>query len=224
MADLIFGCTGVTAERYAVTPTLGFQLTVTERSGARIHAIALRCQIRIEPHRRRYSAIEAERLHDLFGDPSRWADTVKPIQLATVTAMVPSFTAVTEIELPVPCSYDLEVASGRYLAGLDDGTIPLLMLFSGTVFIATEQGYSVELVPWSAEAAYRMPVAVWKELVDAHFPNSGWLRCSRQTLDALSVYKAKHALPTFDATLSALLATAQSLAGETTATGEARQP
>jgi len=223
MADLIFGCTGATAERYAVTPTLGFQLTVTERSGARIHAIALRCQIRIEPHRRRYSAAEAERLHDLFGDPSRWADTVKPIQLATVTAMVPSFTGVTEIELPVPCTYDLEVASGRYFSGLDDGTVPLLMLFSGTVFIATEQGYSVELVPWSAEASYRMPVTVWKELVDAHFPNSGWLHCSRETLDALSAYKAKNALPTFDATLSALLATTKSRYDETT-TGEARQP
>jgi hypothetical protein len=193
-----------------VTPTLAFQLTVTERSGVRIHAIALRCQIRIEPHRRRYSATEAQRLHDLFGDPSRWADTVKPIQLATVTAMVPSFTAVTEIELPVPCTYDLEVASGRYFAGLDDGTVPLLMLFSGTVFIATEQGYSVELVPWSAEASYRMPVSVWKELVDAHFPNSAWLRCSRETLDALSVYKAQNALPTWDATLTALLGTARS--------------
>ena len=186
MADLIFGCTGATAERYAVTPTLTFQLTVTERSGARIHAIALRCQIRIEPHRRRYSATEAQRLHDLFGDPSRWADTVKP------------------------CTYDLEVASGRYFAGLDDGTVPLLMLFSGTVFIATEQGYSVELVPWSAEASYRMPVSVWKELVDAHFPNSAWLRCSRETLDALSAYKAQNALPTWDATLTALLVTARS--------------
>jgi len=223
MADLIFGCTGATSERYAATPTLTFSLTITERSGARIHAIALRCQIRVEPHRRRYSAAEAQRLHDLFGDPSRWAETVKPIQLATVTAMVPSFTAVTEIELPVACSYDLEVASGRYFAGLDDGTIPLLLLFSGTVFIATEQGYSVELVPWSAEASYRMPVAVWCELVDAHFPNSGWLRCSRPTLDTLAAYKAKHALPTFDATLSALLAATHSPDDETTM-GEARQP
>ncbi|MDQ2814972.1 MAG: DUF6084 family protein [Actinomycetota bacterium] len=210
MADLIFGCTGATAERYAVTPTLAFQLTVSERSGARIHAIALRCQIRIEPHRRRYSPTEAQRLHDLFGDPSRWADTVKPIQLASITAMVPSFTAVTEIELSVPCTYDLEVASGRYFAGLDDGTVPLLMLFSGTVFIATENGYSVELVPWSAEASYRMPVSIWKELVDAHFPNSAWLRCSRETLDTLSVYKAQNALPTWDATINALLAAAGS--------------
>ena len=67
MADLIFGCTGASAERYAATPTLTFSLTITESSGVRVHAIALRCQIRIEPHRRRYSAAEARRLHDLFG-------------------------------------------------------------------------------------------------------------------------------------------------------------
>jgi hypothetical protein len=208
MADLIFGCTGATAERYAATPTLTFALTITERSGVRVHAIALRCQIRIEPHRRRYSAAEAQRLHDLFGDPSRWAETVKPIQLATVTTMVPAFTAVTEANLPVPCTYDLEVASARYLQGLDDGTVPLLLLFSGTVFVATDSGYSVELVPWSAEASYRMPVSVWQELVDLHFPGSAWLRCSHGTLDALSAFKAKRALPTWDATLTALLAEA----------------
>jgi hypothetical protein len=208
MADLVFGCTGATAERYAATPTLTFALSITEKSGAAVHAIALRCQIRIEPHRRRYSADEAQRLHDLFGDPSRWAETVKPIQLATVTAMVPSFTAVTETELQVPCTFDLEVASGRYLAGLDDGTIPLLLLFSGTVFVANGDSFTVELVPWSAEASYRMPVSVWRELADIHFPNSAWLRCSRGTLDDLSAFKTRHALPTWDATLQALLAQA----------------
>jgi hypothetical protein len=208
MADLIFGCTGASADRYAATPTLTFALTISETSGVRVHAIALRCQIRIEPHRRRYSAAEARRLHDLFGDPSRWADTVKPIQLATVTTMVPAFTALTEVDVPVPCTYDLEVASARYLQGLDDGTIPLLLLFSGTVFIDTGEGFSVELVPWSAEASYRMPVSVWRDLVNAHFPGSAWLRCSQDTLDVLSDFKARRALPTWDATLLALLAEA----------------
>src|SRR5215469_1402500 len=205
MADLIFGCTGATAERYAATPTLTFSLTITERSGVKVHAIALRCQIRIEPHRRRYTAAEAQRLHDLFGDPSRWAETVKPIQLATVTTMVPTFSAVTEPELQVPCTYDLEVASARYLQGLDDGTIPLLLLFSGTVFIARGESFSVELIPWSSEASYPMPVRVWQDVVDDHFPGSAWLRCTRETLDALSAFKAEHALPTWDATLAALL-------------------
>jgi len=205
MAELTFGCARASAERYAATPALSFRLTITEKSGVRVHAIALRCQIRIEPHRRRYSATEAQRLHDLFGDTSRWADTVKPIQLAMASTMVPPFTSLTEVDLQVPCTYDLEVASARYLSGLDDGTIPLLLLFSGTVFVAQGDGYSVELIPWSSEAAYRMPVSVWREVVDQHFPGSAWLRCSRETLDALSAFKSERALPTWDATLSALL-------------------
>ena len=106
----------------------------------------------------------------------------------------------------MPCTYDLEVASARYLHGLDDGTVPLLMLFSGTIFVATDTGYSVELVPWSSEATYRMPVSVWQDLVEAHFPGSAWLRCSRETLDELSEFKAERALPTWDATFAALLA------------------
>jgi Family of unknown function (DUF6084) len=213
MAELTFGCTGAHAVRYAATPTLSFSLNITERTGVRVHAIALRCQIRIEPHRRRYSAAEAQRLNDLFGDTARWAETVKPIQLAMVTAMVPGFTSLTEIELPVPCTYDLEVASGRYLQGLDDGTIPLLLLFSGTVFIAQGDSFSVELIPWSSEASYRMPVSVWQDVVNEHFPGSAWLRCSRETLDELSAFKASRALPTWDATLSALLAAASGQPG-----------
>jgi hypothetical protein len=206
VAELAFGCTGVSAVRYAATPTISFALTITEATGVRIHAIALRCQIRIQPHARRYSADEAQRLSDLFGDVSRWAETVKPIQLATVSTMVTGFTSVTETELPVPCTYDLEVASARYLAGLDDGTVPLLLLFSGTVFVARGDSISVELVPWSCEASCRMPVRVWQDVADEHFPGSAWLRCSKETLDALSVFKARQALPTWDATLSALLA------------------
>jgi hypothetical protein len=125
-----------------------------------------------------------------------------------VSTMVPGFTSLTEVSLPVPCTYDLEVASARYLQGLDDGTIPLVLLFSGTVFLDQGAGFSVELIPWSCEAAYRMPVSVWQDVVDFHFPGSAWLRCSRETLDALSAFKAEHALPTWDATLAALLAAA----------------
>jgi hypothetical protein len=201
VTELTFGCAQARAERYAATPTLSFALTITESSGVQVNAIALRCQIRIEPHRRRYSAVEARRLNDLFGDPSRWAETVKPIQLATVSTMVPGFSSVTETDLRVPCTYDLEVASARYLQGLDDGTVPLLLLFSGTVFT----GQGVELIPWSREASYRMPVSVWQDVVDEHFPGSAWLRCGQDTLDALSTFKASRALPTWDATLTALL-------------------
>jgi len=63
-------------------------------------------------------------------------------------------------------------------------------------------------VPWSKEAAYRLPVAVWREAIDMHFPNSAWIRMSHQTLDDLVRYKNREALPTWDATITALLAQA----------------
>src|ERR1700744_4851845 len=221
MAELTFGCTEARATRYAATPTLSFMLHITESTGVRVHAIALRCQIRIEPHRRRYSADEARRLNDLFGHPPRGGETVKPIQLATVSTMVPGFSSVTETELQVPCTYDLEVAAARYLQGLDDGTVPLLLLFSGTVFTAHGESMRVELIPWSSEASYRMPVTVWQDVVAEHFPGSAWLRCSRETLDALSVFKSARALPTWDATLASLLAAAGHPAPDAPAAGAA---
>ncbi|GII00150.1 DUF6084 family protein [Planobispora takensis] len=205
MADLFFDCLGARADRYAVTPGMTLELRVTETGGERVEAIALRCQIRIEPHRRHYSAAEAERLHDLFGDPGRWSDTLKPLQLATLSTMVPGFTGGTTVELALPVTYDLEIASTRYFSGLDDGVIPLLLLFSGTVFGTRDGRIQVQQVPWSKETSYPMPVEVWRETVDLHFPGSAWLRVRRETLDALQRFKSRNALPSWDGAISALL-------------------
>ena len=208
MAELAFDCVGATAGRYAVVPTFSLRLRISETTGQQVAAIALRCQLRIEPARRRYSAAEAERLHDLFGDPGRWADTLKPLQFTTVSVMVPAFTGSTEIDLPITASYDLEVAATRYFAGLEEGGIPLLLLFSGTVFTTVDGRLQVQQVPWSKEAPFRLPVSVWREAIDAHFPNSAWIRMSRDTLDELQRFKTRHALPTWEAAVSALLAQA----------------
>jgi Family of unknown function (DUF6084) len=205
MAELVFDCTGAEPDRYAVVPSMNLKLRISETSGDRIEAIALRCQIRIEPARRRYTPAEEERLNDLFGDTSRWADTLKPLQFATVSAMVPGFTGSTEIDLPVPFSYDLEIGSARYFTGLESGEIPLLLLFIGTVFGLADGRISVQLVPWSKEAMCRIPVSVWREAIDVHFPNAAWIKMSTQTLDELQRFKNRRALPTWDATLRALL-------------------
>jgi Family of unknown function (DUF6084) len=209
VAELAFDCIGARAERYAAVPALSLTLRISETSGQRLEAIALRCQIRIEPARRRYSGPEARRLNDLFGDTERWADTLRPMQLTTVSAMVPGFSGGCEIDLPIAFTYDLEVGSARYFDSLDAGEVPLLLLFSGTMF-AVEQGrIQVQQVPWSKEAAYRLPVSVWREAIDAHFPNSAWIRMSRDTMADLQRFKSAHALPTWDHTLAALLARAQ---------------
>jgi hypothetical protein len=206
VAELVFDCVGARAERHAVVPMITLDLRITETTGEQIDAIALRCQVRIEPHRRRYSAGEAEALHDLFGDTDRWADTLKPMQFTMVSAMVPRFTGTTTLELPVHCTYDLEIASTKYFDALTDGAIPLLLLYSGTVFSVRDGRMSVQQIPWSKESAFPLPVSVWRETVDVHFPNSGWLRLSRHTLAALRAYKTSQALPTWDDTIATLLA------------------
>lgn len=208
MADLSFDCVGGRAERYSAMPAFVLTLRISETSGQRIDAIALRCQIRIEPQRRRYTDVEAERLADLFGETSRWADTLRPLQLTTVSLMVPGFSGSTEIDVPVLCGYDLEIASTKYFNALDSGETPLLLLFSGTVFTTSEHRLSVQQVPWSKETSYRLPASVWRQAVDVHFPNSAWIRMSSETLDALQRFKSSRALPTWDSVVTALLAEA----------------
>ncbi len=205
MAELAFDCIGARADKYAVVPQMQVTLRISETSGTLVEAIALRCQMRIEPARRRYSDDEAERLNDLFGETQRWADTLKPMQFTNVSIMVPGFDGSTEIDLPVPLSYDMEIGATRYFAGLDDGAVPLLLLFSGTVFSVADGRISVTQVPWSKEAGYRLPISVWREAIDAHFPNCSWIRLSATAMDELLRFKARRALPTWESAVLALL-------------------
>ncbi|MET9735600.1 DUF6084 family protein [Streptomyces sp. NPDC006458] len=204
MTEFSFACTGVRADQYAAGPTLVFRLRVTASGDTPVHALALRCQLRIEPARRGYAAAEADGLTDLFGERSRWGSTLHPVQFAQVPLMVSAFTGETETDLVVPCTYDLDIAATRYLDALTDGEVPLLMLFSGTAFTGSG-GFQVEPVPWDREATCRMPVATWREMVEQHFPGCGWIRLPRDTMDALLAYRSRHALPSWEATLRALL-------------------
>jgi hypothetical protein len=204
VTELTFACTGVRADPYATAPALVFRLRITAEGGARVHALALRCQIRIEPARRHYEPSEADQLRDLFGEPSRWGSTLHPVQFAQVPLTVPGFTGQTEVDLVVPCTYDMDIAATRYFRALRDGEVPLLMLFSGTAFTG-HGGFQAEPVPWDREARCRMPVRVWREMIEQHFPGCGWIRLPRDTMDALLRYRSQRALPSWEATLQSLL-------------------
>jgi len=200
-----FAVTDVQPKRHAAVPTLAATLHASVPAGEIVHSIALRCQLRIEPQRRRYAADEQAHLVDLFGETPRWGDTLKPFLWTHVTAMVPGFTRETDVELLIPCSYDFEVAASKYFHALGDGDVPLLFLFSGTVFAQGDGGLRVTQISWDREARWRLPVRLWRELMDLYFPNSGWLRLGRDTLDGLVRYKARHALPSWDDVIAALL-------------------
>jgi hypothetical protein len=188
-------------------PSITFRLRIDDLAAEPVHAIALRCHVRIEPRGRRYTHDEQERLYELFGDPSQWDRTLQPVTWAQSTVLVPAFTGHVEVDVPVPCTYDLEIASSKYLHAIRDGHVPLLFLFSGTAFKAgrNESGFSIEPVPWDRESTYRMPVTVWRSAMDRFFPGGGWMRVSCETLDRLQTFRGRHALVTWDEAIDRLL-------------------
>jgi hypothetical protein len=204
MTDLGFEVIDARADRYAAAPTLTLRLRITERSEARIDAIALRVQLRLDVQRRPYSVDESILLTELFGEPARYADTLKPMLWTHASQIVVAFAGATEVDLPIPCSYDFEVAAHKYLASLHDGIIPLTLLFSGMVFVEGPGGVTPEFVPWSCEARYALPVATWRETMDAFFPGSAWIRVNRDLFDELRRFKRSTGLPTWDAALERL--------------------
>jgi hypothetical protein len=205
MIDLGFEVLGVRAEPYAAVPTLMFRLRITEGTGERIHTIALRCQIQIEPRQRHYGKAEEGRLFELFGEAPRWGETLQTLLWTHASLMVQGFTGSCEIDLPVACTYDFEVTAAKYFHALDDGEIPLLMLFSGTAFTRGQTGFSVEPVPWEKEAPFFLPVRVWRELMDHYFPGGAWIRLRRESFDALHHFKGRRALATWDDAVEVLI-------------------
>jgi Family of unknown function (DUF6084) len=208
VSDYQFSVLDVVAEPYAVAPQLTARLRIEETTGQRIHAIALRCQVRIEPQRRRYDEAESNGLRGLFGERERWVDTLKPFLWMQCNTTVQGFAGRTEADLALPCTYDLEVIGTRYLHALDAGDVPLTLLFSGTVFTRGDTGFGVEQIPWSCEAQHPLPVAVWRQMIASYFPNTGWLRLDADTLAAVADYRSRHGLTSWDETLQKLLAAA----------------
>ncbi|WP_328583593.1 DUF6084 family protein [Streptomyces sp. NBC_00370] len=206
MSGMEFSVLDVVAEPYTVAPQLTARLRIEDGAGERIHAVVLRCQVRIEPQRRHYDAAERDGLLGLFGERERWSDTLRPFLWMQCNTTVQGFTGATEIDLPLPCTYDFDVIGSRYLHALRDGTVPLTLLFSGTVFTKGSAGFGVRQVPWDCEARYDLPVAVWRRMIASHFPNSGWIRLDQDVLDQIADFRARRGLISWDETVRMLLA------------------
>ena len=207
MPDLNFQVYEAEAEPFAASPLLIFKLGIANADFEEpIHTIALRCQIQIEATRRNYSAQDQERLLDLFGEPSRWSQTLRTMLWTHTSAVVTPFTGSTVVDLPVPCTFDFNVAATKYFAGLEEGEVPLCLQFSGTVFYeAGNGGLQAAQIPWSKETKYRLPVRVWQDMMDSYYPNSAWLCLRRDVFDRLSQHKMRRGIPTWEQALESLL-------------------
>lgn len=206
MSSYTFTALDIFAEPWAASPQLTARLRIEESTGQVVHAIALRCQVRIEPQRRGYGSAEADSLQALFGERDRWSQTLKPFLWMQCSTTVQGFRGSCEVDLPLPCSYDFDVVGSRYLHALSDGEVPVSLMFSGTVFTKGVTGFGVEQVPWDCDASYRMPVSVWRQMMDLYYPNTGWIRLDHDLLTELAGYRARHGLTSWEETLERLLA------------------
>jgi len=199
LPDLRFQVENVSATTNAATPHLSFKVRITNSEQQSIHSMALRAQVQIEPIRRRYTQEEKIHLREVFGEPEQWSKSLQPLLWTIANVNVGGFKGMTLIDIPVPCTFDFNVAMTKYVYGLEEGELPISLLFSGTVFYAgTGIGLQVAQIPWDREASYRLPISVWKELSDRYYPNTAILSMRREVFDRLYEFKLQNRIPTWE--------------------------
>jgi hypothetical protein len=198
--DLKLTIEGAEAVAYSAAPLLAFKVRIVNQTSEEIiHTIAMRAQIQIEATRRKYDPQEQERLRDLFGEPDRWGQTLRNMLWTHASVVVPRFTGSVLAEIPVPCTFDFNVAATKYFHGLSSGDLPLCFQFSGNVFYqGGNDTLQVAPISWDKEAKYRLPVKAWKDLMDMYYPNSAWLALRKDTFEKLYQYKVREGIPTWE--------------------------
>ena len=217
MPDLRFQIEKAEPQRFTVAPTLLFKLRITDAvPGEVVHSVALRCQIQLEVTRRQYSPEDQSRLRDLFGEAERWGQTLKTMLWTHASVVVPAFQDTVVVDLPVPCTFDFNVGATKYFYGLGDGDVHLCVMFSGTVFYATEgEPMQVSPISWSKETRFAMPVKIWREMMDAYYPNTAWLCLRRDIFERVYEYKVQHGIPSWEQALESLLQAEATVTEET---------
>lgn len=205
---LNFAIDSAEALPFAAVPTIAFLLSVQcPDAKQRVQSVALRCQIQIEAQRRTYKAEERAGLRDLFGEPDRWSQTLRPLLWSHASITVPEFAGSAKVELPVSCTFDFNVAAAKYFHAVEEGDVPLVFQFSGTIFYAAHDGsMRIAQIGWDRESRFRLPARVWREMMDLYYPNSAWLRLRRDVFESLHAFKQNQGLATWEEALEHLLA------------------
>lgn len=209
MPDLTFKALTVRTEPNALTPMLFFKLEVTNTAkNEPVNSVLLKCQINLDVHLRLYNENEINDLYELFGRTEQWKTSLRSFLWTHVTTILPSFEKSVEFELPVPCTYDFEIASSKYFTAIREGKVPISFLFSGSVFYHDREladKVLVSQIPWDREASFELPIQIWRDAVENSFPDSRWLRVQNDTLRRLYEYKARKGVPTLDEALGLLM-------------------
>lgn len=207
MPELNFQVEEAVVVPFAAAPTLAFKLRIANQPAHEtIHTIVLRCQIQLEVTRRHYAPEEQKRMLDIFGEPDRWSRTLRNLLWTHASVVVPQFRESTVVDLPVPCTFDFNIAATKYFEGLQDGEVPLCLMFSGMAFYAQADGtLQISPISWLQEARFKLPVKIWREMMEAYYPNSAWLCLRRDVFDRLNQYKMQRGIPTWETLMESLI-------------------
>ena len=209
MPDLSFQIEAASVVPFAASPTHRISSSTINNAvpDEAIHTIALRCQIQIEVTRRRYTPEEQERLLDLFGKPDRWSQTLRSLLWTHANRGCSRFRrdrARTSI-----CRFPAPSTSMSRRPSISRGS-PM----------ATSRCSCSSAAPSSTRR--RQPPAgrahlvgsgstiqaackMWREMMDAYYPNSAWLNLRRDVFDRLYRYKMQHGIPTWEQALEQIL-------------------
>ena len=206
MPDLRFSIVGAEAVPNAASPQIAFHIAIENKEPDEIRNILLQTQLRIDPMKRRYSPGEQVRLYELFGERSQWGKTLHSMPWTNAMVVVKPFAGSTTADLVVPCTFDFNVAATKYFHELDDGEIPLTFLFSGSIFYSAADGaLQLAQISWESDAAYRLPVAIWKTMMDLYYGDSAFLCLRRDVFDRLLQYKRERAFTSWEQTIESFL-------------------
>ncbi|HZT87767.1 MAG TPA: DUF6084 family protein [Stellaceae bacterium] len=208
MIDLDFAIDGVEIGRSSAVPVLNFKLLVSGTPPTLpVEHVALQAQVRIEAAHRDYGAGERERLAGLFGGAADWDRSLRGLFWMTASAAIPAFEGECIVSLPVPCSCDATIAATKYFDAIEDGDAPLSFLFSGSVFYRGDDGgLQIAQIAHHKEAAFRLPVRLWREMMALYYPGCIWLPLGRDLFDEIDRYRRRHGLAAWEEALRRLVA------------------
>lgn len=196
---------GVAPVAQAALPTLEFRTRV--RTGGRdpVQSVSLDTQIRIATDRRDYGEQDRQRLADLIGGPAGVPQPRPSLLWARASTWVPPFVGEVKVDIPVICTYDFEVVAARFLHSLTGGDVPLDFRFSGEVLYHLDGHLHAGRLHPETQARFRMPVRVWRDLMEHYFAGTAWLRVDREVFEALSDYRSQRTHTSWTETVRSLL-------------------
>lgn len=205
---LVFTGVEVSAASGTAVPTLELRIKV-KCTGGVVRSILLTTIVDIAVARRDYSAAEQGKLVEVFGEPNQWGTTLRGLEWARPTTVVPGFERETTVSLRLPCSYDFDLATTKYMAAVS-GEIALDLKFNGTIFHSGPHGsLQASQLPWDHELTATFPAQLWHGLLDRYYGPQRWVRLSESSIEELAAYKARRAHLSWDAAVCELLAAAK---------------